>query len=41
VLAMSEAARDKLRAKAAQRAKERYDWEVVTSQYEKLLLELQ
>jgi glycosyltransferase involved in cell wall biosynthesis len=39
-LGMSEAERGVLRAKAAARAKERYDWEVVTTQYEKLLLGL-
>ena len=37
VLAMSDEERDSLRAKAAARAKERYDWEAVTTQYENLL----
>jgi glycosyltransferase involved in cell wall biosynthesis len=39
-LAMSEPDRDRLRAKAAQRARERYDWNAVTAQYESLLLHL-
>jgi glycosyltransferase involved in cell wall biosynthesis len=40
VLAMPEADRDALRAKAAARARERYDWEAVTTQYESLLMQL-
>jgi glycosyltransferase involved in cell wall biosynthesis len=36
-LRMSETERESLRAKAAARAKERYDWEAVTTQYEQLL----
>jgi glycosyltransferase involved in cell wall biosynthesis len=36
-LSMSETERARLCAQAAERAKERYDWEVVTSQYETLL----
>jgi glycosyltransferase involved in cell wall biosynthesis len=36
-LDMSEADRDRLRTKAAERARERYDWEAVTTQYESLL----
>jgi glycosyltransferase involved in cell wall biosynthesis len=39
-LAMGEPDRDRLRAKAAQRARERYDWDAVTTQYESLLLHL-
>jgi glycosyltransferase involved in cell wall biosynthesis len=39
-LGMSEPDRDRLRAKAAQRARERYDWDAVTAQYESLLLHL-
>ena len=39
-IGMSEADRDRLRAKAAQRARERYDWDAVTAQYESLLLHL-
>jgi glycosyltransferase involved in cell wall biosynthesis len=39
-LAMSQPDRDRLRAKAAQRARERYDWDAVTAQYESLLLHL-
>lgn len=39
-LEMSESNRDLLRTKAAQRARERYDWEAVTTQYENLLLHL-
>jgi len=39
-LEMSEADRGRFRAKAAQRARERYDWNVVTAQYENLLLHL-
>ena len=37
---MSEPDRDRFRAKAAQRARERYDWNAVTAQYENLLLHL-
>lgn len=37
VLAMSECERQRYRENAAKRAKERYDWEVVTTQYEMLL----
>lgn len=40
VLRMGEEERDLLRARAAKRASERYDWEVVTTQYEKLLIDL-
>lgn len=40
VIEMSETDRDRLRTKAAQRARERYDWEAVTSQYENLLVGL-
>lgn len=40
VLAMPEAERSELRARAVRRVKERYDWEVVTSQYETLLSDL-
>ncbi|MDP9052847.1 MAG: DUF1972 domain-containing protein [Acidobacteriota bacterium] len=40
VLAMNDAERECWRARAARRAKERYDWEAVTTQYENLLLEL-
>ena len=36
-LHMSEADRDSLRARAAARARERYDWDAVTTQYENLL----
>ena len=39
-LNMSERDRDRLREKAAQRAWERYDWNVVTGQYEDLLRRL-
>jgi glycosyltransferase involved in cell wall biosynthesis len=39
-LNMSEPDRERLRAKAAQRARERYDWNAVTKQYEDLLLRL-
>ena len=39
-LHMSEPDRDRLRVKAAQRARERYDWNAVTRQYEDLLLHL-
>ncbi len=37
VLAMPEIQRTKLRMAAAKRVRERYDWEVVTTQYEQLL----
>jgi glycosyltransferase involved in cell wall biosynthesis len=37
VLGMSECDRDRYRETAAQRARERYDWEAVTTQYEILL----
>jgi glycosyltransferase involved in cell wall biosynthesis len=40
VLAMPEAERAALRAKAVQRVRERYDWEVITTQYENMLQEL-
>jgi glycosyltransferase involved in cell wall biosynthesis len=40
VLAMTEAERDAYRARAVQRVRERYDWEVVTGQYEALLASL-
>jgi glycosyltransferase involved in cell wall biosynthesis len=40
VLAMSEAEREMYRARAVQRVRERYDWEVVTTQYEQLLASL-
>lgn len=39
-LAMTESDRSHFRAKAAQRARERYDWDAVTAQYESLLLHL-
>jgi glycosyltransferase involved in cell wall biosynthesis len=39
-LNMSEPAREGLRAKAARRARERYDWNAVTKQYEDLLVRL-
>ena len=39
-LSMSDPDRDRLRAKAARRARERYDWDAVTAQYESLLLHL-
>jgi glycosyltransferase involved in cell wall biosynthesis len=39
-LNMREADRDRLRARAAQRARERYDWNAVTKQYEELLRHL-
>jgi glycosyltransferase involved in cell wall biosynthesis len=38
VLQMSEANRNRLRARAAERARECYNWEAVTDQYENLLL---
>ncbi|MDE3197317.1 MAG: DUF1972 domain-containing protein [Acidobacteriota bacterium] len=37
VLAMSEIERERLRGRAMQRIRDHYDWDVVTSQYEKLL----
>jgi len=37
---MSAEERDSLRARAAQRARERYDWSAVTKQYEDLLVDL-
>jgi glycosyltransferase involved in cell wall biosynthesis len=40
VLEMSERDREQLRKKAAHRARERYDWEAVTTQYENLLVDL-
>lgn len=40
VLHMGEPERDRLRAHAAERARQRYDWNAVTSQYETLLLQL-
>lgn len=39
-IGMSEPARETLRAKAAARARERYDWDAVTTQYESLLTDL-
>jgi glycosyltransferase involved in cell wall biosynthesis len=39
-LKMSEAVRGRFRARAAQRAREHYDWSAVTAQYENLLLHL-
>jgi len=40
VLAMTESERAEWRARAAQRVRERYSWEAVTDQYERLLLKL-
>lgn len=40
VLEMSESDRNVMRAKAAARARDRYDWESVTTQYESLLMEI-
>jgi glycosyltransferase involved in cell wall biosynthesis len=40
VLDMPETDRDQYRAKAIQRVRERYDWEAVTTQYERLLASL-
>jgi glycosyltransferase involved in cell wall biosynthesis len=40
VLAMPETERDEWRARALERARERYDWEAVTDAYERLLLNL-
>lgn len=37
VLSMTEVERDRLRARAMQRIRDRYDWDVVTTQYETLL----
>jgi glycosyltransferase involved in cell wall biosynthesis len=39
-LAMTEEQREVLRSRAAQRARQRYDWEIVTTQYEELLTHL-
>jgi glycosyltransferase involved in cell wall biosynthesis len=39
-LAMSEAEREDYRSKAAQRVRERYSWDAVTDQYERLLEKL-
>jgi len=39
-LGMSGPDRERLRARAAERARERYDWDAVTTQYENLLLDL-
>ncbi len=39
-LAMSDSERDALKASAVRRVKERYDWDAVTTQYEKLLASL-
>jgi glycosyltransferase involved in cell wall biosynthesis len=39
-IAMTEPERDQYRARALQRVRERYDWDVVTTQYENLLLGL-
>jgi glycosyltransferase involved in cell wall biosynthesis len=39
-LDMTEPEREALREKAARRARERYDWEAVATQYEKLLASL-
>ncbi len=36
-IAMGEVDRDRYRARAIQRVREKYDWDVVTTQYEKLL----
>ena len=35
-VAMSEAERERLRARAVQRVQERYNWDAVTAQYEAL-----
>jgi glycosyltransferase involved in cell wall biosynthesis len=40
VLAMTESERAEWRARAAQRVRERYSWDAVTDQYERLLLKL-
>jgi glycosyltransferase involved in cell wall biosynthesis len=40
VLDMSEAEREAWRARAMERARERYSWDAVTSAYEKLLMDL-
>jgi glycosyltransferase involved in cell wall biosynthesis len=40
VVQMSEAERDELRRKAMERVRERYSWEAVTGQYERLLAEM-
>jgi glycosyltransferase involved in cell wall biosynthesis len=39
-LAMSETARDEFRARALERVRERYSWDAVTCEYEKLLLRI-
>ena len=39
-IAMSEIERDRFRARAVQRVRENYDWDAVTTQYEKLLIGL-
>src|SRR5712692_3826198 len=39
-LAMSEVEREEYRSKAAQRVRERYSWDAVTDQYERLLEKL-
>ena len=39
-IAMSELERDRFRARALQRVREKFDWDVVTTQYENLLLGL-
>ena len=39
-IAMPEPAREEYRRRAVERVRERYDWDVVTSQYEDLLMEL-
>jgi len=39
-IAMTEPERDQYRYRAVQRVRERYDWDVVTTQYENLLLNL-
>ncbi|HVW86558.1 MAG TPA: DUF1972 domain-containing protein [Bryobacteraceae bacterium] len=39
-IAMSELEREQYRARAVQRVRERYDWDAVTTQYEKLLIGL-
>ncbi len=40
VLDMSEEERAVWRTRAVQRVRERYDWEVITTRYESMLLEL-
>ena len=39
-LVMSESERDRLRAKAMERVRERYSWDAVTAQYERLLTDI-